>query len=82
MPRRTQTPSGGDLQTMTRTKGGPDSTSRLNAAEEHKEWCACFRAALTGTTAAQRRAPNPEMIVRWSIGIADRAMAECRRRRP
>jgi hypothetical protein len=81
MPRRTQTLTGDDSQTMTVTKVGKGSISLNANANQHLEWCACFRAAIIGTAAAQRRTPNPEMIIRYSIRIADRAHEECLRRK-
>jgi hypothetical protein len=82
MKRRTQTQTGDDSRTMMRTRVGKVSISPIPNDDDHSEWCACFRAAIIGTAAAQRSAPNPDMIVRWSVTIADRAHGECLKRRP
>lgn len=71
----------GDVSGATVTKAGPGSLFPEPDDDDHKEWCACFRAAIGGTLAAQRSIPNPEMVVRLSMQIADRAMDECRKRK-
>lgn len=81
MRRRTRTQTGAVSQTTTTTRDGKASTYPIQPGRDHQVWCECFMAAISGTAAAQRSAPNPEMIVRWSEQIADRAEEVCRRRK-
>lgn len=80
-----------------RPLSGPDASAIENAAmsagaslvgrsmelnvPDHAVWLACFTAAIGGTLAAQRKLPNPELIVRWCETFADRALVAARRRR-
>jgi hypothetical protein len=69
---------GGDSRTTTATKAGRGSLS-LHSVVGDSMWCACFLAAIAGVSAAQRAAPNPDLIVRFAAQIAERAVAECER---
>lgn len=56
------------------TKGGG---RRPPARADLVLWRQCFASAIAGATAAQRRLPNPDLLVRWAAKVASRAVEEC-----
>ncbi len=65
-----------------RISAGTSSTAPPTVLDgDIAEWRAYFRAAITGTIAAQTKTPNPQLIARWSGTMADAAFTEALRRR-
>lgn len=81
MPQTKGSAPGGASKTRA-IRDGRDFTNRHADGDLHACWREFFQAALAGTTSAQRRTPNPAMVVRIAVTIADLATAECDIRRP
>lgn len=71
----------GDASTTQITKAGPNSCRRF-AGDDLDRWERFFCSSAAGFISAQRRTPNPDMVVRWCGNFADRAMEEAARRMP
>lgn len=73
---------GGAGLTTTRTRAGRALLVQIIDGDDFDAWLGCFQAAIAGTEAAQRRTPNPHLVVRHAASVAGMALHEVKQRRP